>query len=113
MNAIGALPVWAGGAAKAAGSRGARVEKTAESAELNGEYRGDPERRERRGPFTDRRAVSRHGTGGAAPLWYGPRLRAPFVAQIIGQVLPQGETPGTIAYREDAVPVALVFDKRA
>ena len=113
MNAIGALPVWTGGAAKAAGSRGGRVEKTADSAESNGEYRDHAEPRERRGAFADRRALSRSGTGGTAPLWYGPRLRAPFVAQIIGQVLPQGETARKNSYREGAIPVALVFDKRA
>jgi hypothetical protein len=31
--------------------------------------------------------LSQSGTGSAAPLWNGPRLRPAFVAQVLGQVM--------------------------
>jgi hypothetical protein len=36
--------------------------------------------------------MSRTGTFEHAPLWYGPRLRPAFVAQVLGQVFATGET---------------------
>jgi hypothetical protein len=113
MTAIGALPVRANEAAKAAGSCAPRVEKSADNAESNGEHRGNTQPRERRGPSADRRALSRPGTEASAPLWYGPRLRAPFVAQLIGQVLAAGDAPRPMVYREKPVPVGLMLDRRA
>ncbi len=35
----------------------------------------------------ERANPSRFGTNGFDPLWHGPRLRAPFVAQVLGQML--------------------------
>jgi len=114
MSTIQTLPVLAGAAAQAAGMRAVRIEKCPGSGSSNGEYRDRPEPRERRASHSDRRAVSRDGTGKTAPLWHGPRLRAPFVAQIIGQVLSHDEAaPQQAAYGEGHMPVAIIVDNRA
>lgn len=110
MTTIAPLPARAGAPSNTAV---ARVQKTAESGGLHGEYRGEQGPRERRGQRIDRRAVSRAGTFETAPLWYGPRLRAPFVAQIIGQVLGDVQAAPQPAYRGDDARVALMVDRCA
>ncbi|MBI3675632.1 MAG: hypothetical protein HY243_03350 [Proteobacteria bacterium] len=65
-----------------------RVEKSRFSNALHGERR-DEERSTYAGEERLRGAkLSRSETFDAAPLWHGPRLRAAFVAQILGQALP-------------------------
>lgn len=114
MTTIGPLAISTGSAVSAGGMRAGRVEKCAESRDSNGEYREGPEPRDRRMANTDRRAVSHDGTGRAAPLWHGPRLRAPFVAQVIGQVLVHADAAPTAAvYGAGRAPVATVVDNRA
>jgi hypothetical protein len=59
--------------------------------------------------------VSRSDTHDAAPLWHGPALRAAFVAQLLGQVMPQqGVQSGLSGYepRRERV-LSLGFDARA
>ena len=113
MSAISTLQILPNSIPAAAGSRAARVEKAADCAGLHGEYRGEAEPRERRTPRPDRRAMSRAGTFETAPLWYGPRLRAPFVAQIIGQVLGAEQATMRQAYRGDDAKMARVVDRNA
>jgi hypothetical protein len=65
----------------------ARIEKTSSG---NGLHDGSTSGEERREAATQRvaqRALSRSETK-SAPHWNGPRWSAPFVAQILGQVLP-------------------------
>jgi hypothetical protein len=113
MTAIGALPVLPGGSSGAAGSRALRVEKPRDCAGAHGEYRNCETPDERRTSTGDRRDLSQRETVRSAPLWYGPRLRAPFVAQVLGQVL--GTTGNAVGpgYREDGVPTALIVDRFA
>lgn len=114
MTTIGPLAISTGSAASAAIMRAARIEKCADSGDSNGEYRERSEPRDRRMANADRRAVSRDGTGRTAPLWHGPRLRAPFVAQVIGQVLVHDDTaPRAAVYGAGQVPVAILIDNRA
>ena len=48
---------------------------------------------------------SHSGTRETAPLWYGPRLRPAFVAQVIGQILyPENRDPR---------PALAAYDERA
>jgi hypothetical protein len=47
--------------------------------------------------------LSQSETGEHAPLWYGPRLRPAFVAQVLGQLLypaPPDATSAAAAYEE-------------
>ncbi len=110
MSAINSLP---GTILNVAESRALRVEKSADCAGSHGEYRGARAHSDRRTARPDRRAVSRAGTPETAPLWYGPRLRAPFVAQIIGQVLGEANVSNRPSYRADEAQVALVIDRNA
>jgi len=50
--------------------------------------------------------LSQSETNDHAPLWYGPRLRPAFVAQVLGQVLypaPPDATSAAAAYEEGLV----------
>jgi hypothetical protein len=66
--------------------------------------------------FNDGR-VSRYDTAERTPLWDGPRYNAPFVAQVLGQILtatPQRAPSALAAYRKAAtLPPTLVFDRKA
>lgn len=90
-----------------------RVEKARDCAGSHGEYRNSATPDERRTSIGNRRDLSQCETVRCAPLWYGPRLRAPFVAQVLGQVL--GATGNAVGpgYREDGVPTALIVDRFA
>jgi hypothetical protein len=64
---------------------------------------------ERRADAPGERAnPSRFETNGFDPLWHGPRLRAPFVAQVLGQMLAgeaKGAPSGFEMYRRGGVVV--------
>lgn len=115
MDTVRALSVSAYGIQNAAKSRGLRVEKCPDCGGLDGEYRDNRHAPDRRASTTDRRILSRGGTGATAPLWYGPRLRAPFVAQFIGQILLSTEAApaSDTAYEPNEAAVALVVDRLA
>ena len=65
-----------------------RVEKASASNGLHNGQAPEEEHRQAETREGSRPTVSRSGTG-AAPRWNGPRWSAPFVAQILGQVLAQ------------------------
>jgi hypothetical protein len=93
-----------------------RVEKTRGSNALHGEERRhDEAASERRSTTVDRR-MSRNGTDRRTPLWDGPRWRAPFVAQVLGQLLQTGDEDHTrsalAAYDERAATPSLLFNLR-
>lgn len=70
-----------------------RVEKSRFSNKMHGERRDD-ERFARANDAQLRNAnLSRFETIESAPLWHGPRLRAAFVAQILGQALENEVAP--------------------
>ncbi len=54
---------------------------------------------ERRGASAERALPQNvsHSETKDAPRWYGPRLTAPFVAQVLGQVLPRSSTDAYVA----------------
>ena len=58
---------------------------------------------------------SRFDTEDGAPLWNGPRLRAAFVAQVLGQVFASAEsqTPQPASYRRAQIPTGLLLDEMA
>ena len=72
------------------GAARARVEKPNKTNDSRHDRRNADAKDARIGLRDRRRDSSRNGTNDDAPFWNGPRLRAPFVAQIIGQVT--GET---------------------
>lgn len=87
-----------------------RVEKPSQSAQLHGERRDEDA--SARCPFAQRMRghLSHKGTEDVAPLWYGPRLRPAFVAQVLGQVTAQSKNISAAqVYRShtEAAPVLL------
>jgi hypothetical protein len=115
MDTVRTLSISAYGIQNAAKSRAPRVEKCPDYGGLHGEYHGNPQARDRRASTSDRRVLSRAGTQETAPLWYGPRLRAPFVAQFIGPILLNAEAApvSSAAYGLNRATVALVVDRLA
>jgi hypothetical protein len=98
-------------------SRNAFV-RVGKSCNGNGLHNDDAEPQKRRDDFANRNAsrTLSHSETVSAPRWYGPRLAAPFVAQILGQVLAH-DTPDTLAARAAyqgtaGVPSGILLDQR-
>jgi hypothetical protein len=64
----------------------AHVEKPNKTHQPRHDRRRDDAKDARARVHDHRRSSSQNGTRDDAPFWNGPRLRAPFVAQIIGQL---------------------------
>jgi hypothetical protein len=61
-----------------------------------------------------RARASRFETTDSEPLWYGPRLRPAFVAQVLGQVFASENSPSApVAYRRNEIPTGLLLDRTA
>jgi len=91
----------------------ARVEKSVGCGQLNGESGYEPPPSHHSYASAERRKLSHAETKETAPLWYGPRLRAPFVAQFIGQVLGTSHTMPEKTYAPAPDMRGRVIDKRA
>lgn len=106
MNVLPTLAsASATGAARALGP--ARdIGKANSSRTLDGECAGDEAFRGETRTGERRRAPCQFGTIEVAPLWNGPRLRPAFVAQVLGQVMMDGQARGRelapAAYRKGA-----------
>ena len=93
-----------------------RVEKANASNAPHGERRDNDVQTVTLPPLHARASVSQIGTASYEPDWNGPRLTAPFVAQVLGQVLTtdtNGASSALSAYRGEAkVFRALLCDRR-
>ena len=92
----------------------ARIEKPSAGSGLHDGAAAYDERRGASAQHTLPQRVS-HSETEDAPRWYGPRLTAPFVAQVLGQVLPRSASDAlsaSAAYRNAPVriPAGLCFD---
>lgn len=100
-------------AAISAARAAARVEKIHRSNGLH-EERGNGEARGQNPPRRASAPALSHSETQAASSWHGQRLSSPFVAQILGQVLAQGERDvagARTAYEGAAgVPSGILFD---
>jgi hypothetical protein len=88
MSGMTSFPLIAGAAIPGPRLPLARVEKASASSGLHNGQGPEEEHRQAETREGSRPALSRSGTE-AAPCWNGPRWSAPFVAQILGQVLAQ------------------------
>jgi hypothetical protein len=91
-----------------------RVEKANASNAAHGERRDNAAPAIVLSPSQPRIRLSQIETAKHAPDWNGPRLTAPFVAQVLGQVLAQdGDAKPSTAYRGDTKFFrALLCDRR-
>jgi hypothetical protein len=93
----------------------ARIEKPSAGSGL---HDGATANEERRGASAQQALPQRlsHSDTEDAPRWYGPRLTAPFVAQVLGQVLPRSNADAyaaSAAYRSAPVrvPTGICLDR--
>jgi len=87
MSGLTTFPNVTGAALSGSGRSLARVEKPSRSNDLHNDMDDGRGPRDHAGEQPPPRRLSQSGTDGAPP-WHGPRLSAPFAAQILGQVLP-------------------------
>jgi hypothetical protein len=117
MNVTAKFPVVGSSGHTARFRAQPRVEKANASNAPHGERRDNDVRTIARSPSQPRARLSQIETARYEPDWNGSRLLAPFVAQVLGQVLtPDNEDRRSAlsAYRGDAqVFCALLYDRRA
>ena len=89
-----------------------RCEKTSDSSQMDqGKPNLDADRRKGQ-PTLRVQLVSQNNTVQPDPFWDGPRLMPSFVAQLIGQVLPDGQGANLASYASLAAPrMALLLDR--
>jgi hypothetical protein len=105
MNALGKFAIAGSSGHNAAWRMHPRVEKANTSNAPHGERRDNDVQTIVLSPTTRHARLSQIETASYEPDWNGPRLTAPFVAQVLGQVLPQNNEDGRLAlsaYRGDA-----------
>ncbi|MDE2133525.1 MAG: hypothetical protein KGM97_08010 [Alphaproteobacteria bacterium] len=114
MTAIAAYPVVIAPAAKGRGGQIRGVEKAKLHRQFDGEYAPGQGAR----AFVPRQpagcAACQFGTDNHASFWNGPRLRAAFVAQVLGQAMSgcgAREPSAQTAYRGPAVRLARILDQ--
>jgi hypothetical protein len=90
-----------------------RVEKPNETQGSGSNRRRGDAKDPRDGLRDRRRKSSQNGTPNDASFWDGPRLRAPFVAQIIGQVIGDNapDARSALASYAQIEPNHLFFDR--
>jgi hypothetical protein len=116
MNATATFAIVSGNGQTARFRTQPRVEKTSASNAPYGERRDNSAQTITLSPVPPCAGLSQIETAAYEPDWNGPRLTAPFVAQVLGQALTteSGETRSALsAYRGEAqVFSALLCDRR-
>jgi hypothetical protein len=108
------LAISSGAPAPALRERIARVEKPNASNTLRQKPGSDESESAYQPGASARARSSRFETADSEPLWYGPRLRPAFVAQVLGQVFAsENVSSAPVAYRRDSIPTGLLLDKMA
>lgn len=116
MNATGKFAIVGSSGHSARFRAHARVEKSSASNAPHGERRDNDVHTAAPPPSRRQARLSQSETASYDPDWNGPRLTAPFVAQVLGQVLIQdgSRRSALTAYRCDAqIFSALLCDRRA
>lgn len=117
MSGNGLIPVASASSASGARAGRTRVEKACQTSDLNdGALQNDQRHAQLHGGAALAKP-SQSETKDYAPLWYGPRLRPAFVAQVIGQVMKTGQARDRrsvfAAYEDGGRATArMTFDRR-
>ena len=116
MRAIVPIETGSNGGLKAPATLRRAIEKTSASSALGREHtQSDTGRRNPARP-QQVEPVSRDETRAFDPFWDGPRLVPTFVAQVLGQVMPERRTIVAVetAYGRAASPrMALLLDRKS
>jgi hypothetical protein len=112
MTVTGRYAIVPSAGVSAFGLPRAHVEKPNKTSDSKHGRRRDDAKDPRVGPHDRRRDSSRNGTRDDAPFWNGPRLRSPFVAQVIGQVTGENAPAArsVLAYTQ-IEPLRFFFDR--
>lgn len=87
MSGTGTFAIVANASAHSLRAAHARVEKASASNTLHNEARAEDFTSPGSQLACTRHASSQNDTDMRAPVWHGPRLRAAFVAQVLGQMM--------------------------
>lgn len=115
MSPIGENSGVYNGPAKSVAVRGRDSQKLKAASDLRGDFHDQPSPQQ---DFRKQAATSEvtcSGTEAAVPFRHAGRLTAPFVAQLLGQLLPDCERPRTGAagaYDATRVSASLLLDAR-
>jgi hypothetical protein len=116
MRATGPYPTGIGGASKAPALSSRAIEKTSASSALGRDNPNtDSEQKESPAPLRVE-LVSRDDTARFDPFWDAPRLLPTFVAQVLGQVMPDRRETVAVetAYGRAGSPrTALLLDRKS
>jgi hypothetical protein len=116
MRAIVPAEIGISGASKAPATLRRAIEKTSASSALRREKPGAEKERKNSAPPLQVELVYRDDTTGFDPFWDAPRLVPAFVAQLLGQVMPEQRenVPVETAYGRAASPrKALLLDRKS
>ena len=115
MQVNGPLELTARGGVKTFAAAPRAVEKSSPSNHLGGRPPGFAQAEAKSTPRLQVELVSQDGTGGFDPIWDAPRLVPSFVAQLLGQVMPdRRETVAVETAYGTAVPrQALLVDRKS
>ena len=96
---------------KTCGTRLSPCQKSSNSSQLDqGQSNLDADRRKGQ-PTLRVQLVSQNKTVEPDPFWDGPRLVPAFVAQVMGQILPDGHGANVARYGHAAPRMALLVDR--
>lgn len=104
------------GLARNAVTPACRIEKSCPASPLHQEPRQPPQTGKKPLPRIQVELVSQGGTSAFDPSWDGPRLRPAFVAQVMGQLMPERRASVALetAYGSARVGrMALLLDRRS
>ena len=116
MRAIVPVEIGVGGGSKVAAFSTRAIEKTSTSSTLGREKPDTDSSREKPAREDQAEQLYRDDTLRFDPFWDGPRLVAAFVAQLLGQVMPERRESLILetAYgRADAPREALLLDRKS
>jgi hypothetical protein len=116
MRVTGPFDAIARGGLKALANAPRRCEKPSSSSALGRERQNLKDEKEKSPPRLQVELVCQEETGGFDPFWHAPRLLPTFVAQVMGQVMPDRRDTGVsveTAYGSAAPRKALLLDRKS
>jgi hypothetical protein len=116
MRVTGPFDATARGGLKALAALPRRCEKPSSSSALGQERQNLKEKNEKSPPRLQVELVCQEGTEGFDPFWDAPRLLPTFVAQVMGQFMPERRDASVsveTAYGSAAPRKALLLDRKS
>ena len=89
------------------------LQKPSGASDLHGESRDETRHDQHQARAPSEFPVRQSGTDESVPFQYATRLTAPFVAQLLGQIMPDPECRGSAAHRygRETMPLTLGLDR--